>query len=137
MSSKSIDTVLHNIIKKARIASKDVSRYFSENRVVKYSDLISDDVFPPGKSILIGDGVKATKEIQGHRVRFHTEMPKGSHLGLHRHDCFEGTMILEGGEIVDIETGHVFTHSFYLQPGQSHNLVALEDSILMVDFYPA
>lgn len=132
-----IEEILNGLIAAGKTALQDVSKHFSENKTVAYSDLINDSFFPPGEKVTIGQGVTAKKEIQGGRIRFTTEMPRGSHLGLHKHDCFEGSLILEGGKVVDLESGRVFDHSFYLEPDTSHNIIALKDSVLIVDFYPA
>ena len=109
----------------------DISADYQAGNVVPFSVLQGTDI---GTRLSLGEGVESQR-IHGKYVRYHVYMEEGSVIEIHAHDCGEGIQV-QSGVIRDTVTGEETRYSMYIHDGKLHRIKAIEQSVLIVDFFP-
>ncbi len=109
----------------------DLSTDYQAGNIVPFSALSNTNV---GDRLTLGDGVESQR-ISGKYVRYLVNMKKGAVIQIHAHDCGEGIQV-KSGVIRDTVTGEETMYSMYIHDGKLHQIKAIRQSVLVVDFFP-
>lgn len=104
-----------------------------ENKILKFDDIALN---PIGEKIYF-NGIESTRisHPDPNKLLFHVYMPKNSMYERHYHDCREVITIIEG-KIYDKDDLKITErlHSYLIDKGKPHTIVALEDTVMYVEF---